>query len=139
MEIFVNVKSPGKCRPVLEKRGYVVPDELSNVAELITAIVESEVARFNTEDPSSSVVPFLTDETIADKAATGKIGFGWRYSGNKADAAKAVQNALQSFEDGLYKLLIDETEVLRLDEPIHLQEGSVLTFIRLAMLSGRLW
>lgn len=76
---------------------------------------------------------------MADQAARGKIGFGRRFSDKKADKQKALDNAQQSFEDGIYKVFVGDKELTDLKTAVNLQEGDVLTFIRLTMLSGRLW
>ena len=52
---------------------------------------------------------------------------------------EAITNALQSYEDGIFRIFMDDTETGDLSSPIQLKEESTLTFIRLAMLSGRLW
>ena len=54
-------------------------------------------------------------------------------------ADKAVDNALQSFEDGLYRVFLNDDELERLDEEIDVKENDTLTFIRLTMLAGRMW
>ena len=54
-------------------------------------------------------------------------------------ATEAIVNALQSYEDGIFRIFMDDTEAGDLSSPIQLKEESTLTFIRLAMLSGRLW
>ena len=56
-----------------------------------------------------------------------------------ADTEKAVRNALQSFEDGIFRIFADGKELESLQEPVSLQEGSELTFVRLTMLAGRMW
>ena len=58
---------------------------------------------------------------------------------NLPQKSKAITNALQSYEDGIFRIFMDDTETGDLSSPIQLKEESTLTFIRLAMLSGRLW
>lgn len=138
MNVYVNVKSLGRRRPVLEKKSYSLPDSLKTLEDLIIAVVEQETDRYNEADPAS-IVPFLTEEVMAEQEASGKIGFGRRFSDKKANKKKAIENALQSYEDGIYKVFAGDDELTDLKAAIHLQEGNVLTFIRLTMLSGRLW
>ena len=52
---------------------------------------------------------------------------------------KAKENALQSFEDGLYRIFIGDNEIEGLNTAITLNEGDTLTFIKLTMLAGRMW
>ena len=62
-----------------------------------------------------------------------------RYNGKPAAEVEAITNALQSYEDGIFRIFIDDTETEDLSSPTGLKEESTITFIRLAMLSGRLW
>jgi len=50
----------------------------------------------------------------------------------------ARENALRSFDDGLFRIFINDEEVLA-DSKILLNENDSLTFLRLTMLAGRLW
>ena len=52
---------------------------------------------------------------------------------------EAIINALQSYEDGIFRIFLDDAELGELSSSVQLKEESTLTFIRLAMLSGRLW
>lgn len=81
----------------------------------------------------------VTEEQIADMADVGKIAFGINYGGREQDTGRAVDNALQSFEDGLYRVFLNDRELEKLDEKLDLQAGDSLTFIKLTMLTGRMW
>ena len=45
----------------------------------------------------------------------------------------------QDFEDGLYRVYIDGEEYTELSGPVSLEENAQVVFLRLVMLSGRLW
>ena len=66
-------------------------------------------------------------------------GFGVNYGDRKADPESAVNHAIQSFEDGIYRIFLDDRALEQLEEKILLTEGSSLTFVRLTMLAGRMW
>lgn len=68
-------------------------------------------------------------------ADIGKIAFGINYGGREQAADKAVDNALQAFEDGLYRVFLNDDELEKLDDTIHVNENDTLTFIRLTMLA----
>ena len=87
----------------------------------------------------SELLKYLTNEEIQDKATTGKISFGVNYNGMSADTEKAIRNALQSFEDGIFRIFVDGEELESLEQPVSLHEGSELIFVRLTMLAGRMW
>jgi len=52
--------------------------------------------------------------------------------------AAAVQNALTSFEDGLFRIFINDNEI-EPDLPIVLRDEDEICFLRLTMLAGRIW
>jgi hypothetical protein len=133
------MKCVGKKRKGLEKVPYVLPDGISTLRELIDVITRQEVAAYNARGTDNMLVNFLTDESIAAKATVGKVEFGRLYSENKADPDKSSQAAIQGFEDGLFRVLVGETEASELDGQVSIKDGDTLTFIRLAFLAGRLW
>ena len=147
LNIFVNIKSIGKKKPALAARPYVLPDIPATLRDLITSIIKTEVDSHNassnllsdSEKPDNMIFPFLTQVQIEDSSTAGKIGFGHVYSDKKAKPQKAVETALQGYEDGLFRLVINDTEVHELDAPINLKDGDTLTFIKLTFLAGRLF
>ena len=52
------------------------------------------------------------------------------------DVEEAVGTALQAFEDGLFLVVLDETELRDLDAQVFVQADSRLTFVRLTLLAG---
>ena len=76
---------------------------------------------------------------IVEKAETGKVGFGAIFNDEIAHKQKAIENALQSFQDGIFVVFIDETELTNLNQTFVLQQDSVFTFVRLTFLSGLTW
>lgn len=139
MNIFINLKSIGKKKYALEKSPYTLPDGIVSLRQLIEAIAKQEVELYNSRDMENMLIPFLTEAEITDKSTVGKIDFGRLYSDRKADAGEAIATALQGFDDGLFKVIVNEAEANELDEPLNISEGDVLTFIRLTFLAGRLW
>jgi hypothetical protein len=139
MQVFVNLKSIGKRKPTLEKRPYFLPDSITTLLDLLTSVVEIEVQRYNAKETEAMLLPFLTEAQIEDQATVGKVGFGRIYSDKKANAEKAVSSAVQGFEDGLFRVMINDCEAKELGSSINVNDGDTLTFIRLTFLSGRLW
>ena len=139
MKVYINLKSPAKRRPVLQQTPYTIPDDISTLRQLLEAIVRQEVETYNNRGLDTMLVPFLAEEEISAQSTIGKIGFGRLHSDKKADPDKAVQTAIQGFEDGLFRVIIGEKEATNLDTPLKLSEGVSLTFIRLTFLAGRLW
>jgi len=139
MKVFINVKSIGKRKPALAKEPYELPENIKTLKDLVTTIVTQEVQKYNERGVDEMLIPFLTDAEIADQSTVGKVGFGRLYSDKKANLEKAIETALEGFDDGLFKVVINEAEVEDLATQINLQENDVLTFIRLTFLAGRMW
>jgi len=137
VNIVVKLKSVGKRKPVLDDMPYSLPEGISTLRQLIEAIVCQEVQDFNQRAGEQVIQTFLTENEINDLNAVGKVGFGCSYSDRKADLGKAIATALLGFEDGLYKVLVNESDIAELDAQLALQEGDRLTFIRLTFLAGR--
>ncbi len=140
LKVFVNIKQIGQRR----QRVAPVPFELERVpetvGELITQTVTTCVAEYNRRvQNGENAVQLLSGEQINDMSQIGKIAFGLNYSGKQQDLQKAVDNALQAFNDGLYRVFLNDTELKSESENISLRQGDTLTFIRLTMLAGRLF
>lgn len=139
MQIYIYVKQLGKRKNVVDKKTIRLDQIPGNTAALIAGIVALQVQEYNRRLEQSELLRYLTDEEMESKAATGKINFGVNYNGMPADVEKAVCNALQSFEDGIFRVFADGKELESLEEPVLLKEGSELMFVRLTMLAGRMW
>ena len=61
------------------------------------------------------------------------------YNEQKQDLEKAIENALQSYEDGIYRVFVNDEEMGEIESEIELKEKDELTFVRLTMLAGRMW
>ena len=129
MRVYIQVKQLGKRKCCIEKLPVDFSVPPTNVQELIASIVSWQVSKYNDRLQQSEVLQYLTREEVEDKAASGKVGFEVNYN----------VNALQSYEDGIFRIFIDDTEAGGLSSPVVLKEETTLTFIRLTMLSGRLW
>jgi hypothetical protein len=139
MTIFIKLKSAGKRRAVLEKTPYTIPNSIATLRQLIAEIVRQETEKYNSGMDGSNLVPFLTENEISDKSLTGKVSFGSIYSDKKADAKKSAETALLCFEDGLFRVILNENELTQLNAPVEIKENDEFTFIRLTFLAGRLW
>ncbi|MEY8685062.1 hypothetical protein AB9N12_02605 [Bacteroides sp. AN502(2024)] len=139
MRVYIQVKQLGRRKCSIEKIPVDFPVPPANVQEMIEAIVSWQVREYNERLQQSEVLKYLTQEEVENKAASGKVGFTVNYNGKPAAEVEAITNALQSYEDGIFRIFMDDTEVGALSSPIQLKEESTLTFVRLTMLSGRLW
>lgn len=139
MNLSVNVKQLGKRKNVIESKKFSIDPVPSTTAELIIAIVIRQVQEYNERLEQSDLLKYLTEEEIKKKSVSGKISFQVNYNGMADNAQKAVYNALQSFEDGIFRVFLNDRELESLNDAICLKEEDTLTFIRLTMLAGRIW
>ena len=139
MKVFVNVKQIGKRKNKIDRKKYEISGEIKTVKELLTEFVTINVKKFNEGLIEEDVVPYLTDEKISDLSDAGKISFGVDYNGKKPDLEKAIENALQSYADGIYRVFVNDEEMGEIESEIELKEKDELTFVRLTMLAGRMW
>lgn len=139
MQIYVRIKVAGKRKDVLQLTPYTIPGAVSSLRQLLTAVVESEVDRYNKKDIDVQMIPYLTAQQIDDQAVAGKVSFGAVFSDRKANKRKAVENAFQCWKDGMVRVFMDETELTELDAPLSVPENAEFTFIRLTFLAGRMW
>lgn len=139
MDIYVRVKAIGKRKDILAPTPYMIPDGICSLRQLLTAVVQKEVAQYNSKEAEAQLIPFLTQQELEDQAKIGKVSFGTIYSDKKADPGKAVTNAIGCWEDGLVRVFMNEEELTDLDAPLSIEAQSVLTFIRLTFLAGSIW
>lgn len=139
MKIVIHVKQVGKRRDIIAEKPIQLDPVPETAAALIASVVLLQIQEYRQRTERSELLSYLTDEQIEFQAVTGKIAFGISYNELSPDTGKAVYNALQSFEDGIFRLFIDGKEIVSLDEKVCLREGSRLLFVRLTLLAGRMW
>jgi hypothetical protein len=144
MKIQVNIKNMGKKG----RRIKLVPFEYEKCPETAEELIEDTVrimvkAFIERQKLSQSgVVPDpVSEENIKSIAEIGKIAFGYIYNDKEPDTEKAIDTALLAYEDGMVRLFINGVEAEYKEEgtPISISEGDEITFVRLAMLAGRMW
>ena len=138
MTIYLKVKALAKRRPLIDRTPFVIDKEISTSNDLVEYIVRRNVDDYNNKAVDAPIFHYLSSEEIDNGAKLGKIDFNDRKNEKQENADKAVENALSSFSDGIFRLYINDTEA-GFNSPIELSEGGEITFIRLTMLAGRLW
>jgi hypothetical protein len=104
--------------------------------ELIDRVVHAEVAAFGHRQAERRLTRFLSERELQEQAGRGRVDFGGRDLRQPVDADAAVGVALESFEDGLYFVVIDGRQYESLDEQVVVGEDSRVTFLRLVPLAG---
>lgn len=140
MTVKVNLKQIGQRKQKIAPVDFELKSPPKTVRELIIQTVTACVSSYNQRVRAGldNTKP-LSSEQISDMAEIGKIAFGINYGEKEQDLDKAKENALQAFEDGLYRIFLNDGELEGLDTETDIKEGDTLTFIKLTMLAGRMW
>lgn len=141
MKIIVKAKQAGRKHALIENKFIEIDDigQEPSLADLLKAIVKQQVEEYNSQPKGENLLPFLSKSEIDQKIESGKVGFGGVYNENNADVEKAQETALQAFEDGMFAVFADDEEIQKLDRAVHLNDATVITFIRLTFLAGSFW
>lgn len=91
--------------------------------------------QYNARKDAGQILAYLTREEIEAQASRGKITSGL-HGGADAVEDKAIENTLQCFEDGIFRVFAGEVELTALSDKILWENDLVFTLIRLTMLSG---
>lgn len=146
MKIFFEQKKPGRTKQTIEPVAVEIDGCPASVGALIEVTVRSCVAAFNKKAASSLEDPdigdageVLDEQGISNLVETGRVAFGIVYGNRQADADKAVANALQCYEDGMFRMFLNGVPLGDIHSPVEVREGACLSVVRLTLLAGRMW
>lgn len=139
MKVWITVKSLGKRKPALAKQAAELPETTRTLRLLIENMVEQQVQAFRERKDAAAMLVYLMPEDIDAQGAAGKVGFGTVHGEGIPDQREAKEAAILAYEDGLYKVFLNDEELAELDDVISIEDGAHVTFIRFTMLAGRLW
>ncbi|WP_339239766.1 hypothetical protein MKX40_04595 [Paenibacillus sp. FSL R5-0517] len=139
VNIWITVKSLGKRKPVLAKQAAELPETTHTLRQLIENMVALQVKALQDKKQQAELLAYLMPDDIEAQGAAGKVGFGAVYNEGVPDLNGAMETAITAYEDGLYKVFLNDEELQELDKSILIQDGDNVVFIRFTMLAGRLW
>ena len=144
MIININIKQLGKKGRRIKPVPFEYEKCPASAEELIEETVKIMLKRFKEKQAASNeehIPEALSDEAMNSMAEIGKIAFGYIYNDKEQDEAKAIETAELAYEDGLVRIFIngEDVEFKKEGTPIKINEGDEVTFVRLAMLAGRMW
>lgn len=109
-------------------------EQISTLKDLLTQLTIHEYIKQN-QGPKD----FLTQEEINHQSLLGKISFHEVYNENYDDIQKSIHVMLQDYQDGLFRVYLNQEECTNIDEELCFQEENEVVIIRLIMMAGRLW
>ena len=139
MQIYVAMKHMGNVTKNVKKYPFLLSKTPHTVRELIEESVKSCIDAYKARETNANNPTPLTDEQFDGMREVGKFAFGVHYNENDVDEAKAIQTAIDAVTDGLVRVFKGNDEITDFDAEIEISEGDVFTFVRLTMLSGRMW
>ena len=139
--LTVSGKAIARKKPLFEDFSVPPPDAVAagqpvTLRDLIGHVVRAEVAAFRQRQAERRLLKALTARQIEDALAAGKVQAGGSTLDQPVDPDQAVAAAVEAFADGLFLVVVDDTEVKDLDGVVPLTASSRLTFIRLTLLAG---
>lgn len=137
--MIVNIKHLGKRKNSIEEIPFHFNKKPNTIGELIDETVKVCIEQYSSRQEKKQVLEALSKTDIEDLAVGGKVSFGINYGEDVPDIEKAIENARQAFTDGLVVIFINGVEMQNLENEIEINEDSKVTFVRMTMLSGRMW
>lgn len=139
MILITKVRQAGKRRNFLVEKELVLFNTPKTLQDLLGAVVDATLEEYHSSLKNDTLLHYLTESEISEAAEIGKVSFGEVKNKTEQNREEAIQNALDSFQDGLYFVLINGEKIENLDTELSLHEGDEVLFIRLVMLAGRMW
>lgn len=123
--------------------GFEVPPPQSvldgdglTLRELIAVTVRHELAAYSERRAERTFQKILTERDVAEGLAAGRVESGDRRAPAPPSPERAVDAALEAFEDGLFLVLADGRQQTDLDAQVLLHDQSTVTYVRLVALAG---
>ena len=139
IQIYVTIKHMGNVTKKVKEYPVLLGKTPRTFRELIEESVKSCISAYKARANNAKNPTSLTDEQYDGMREIGKFAFGVHYNENNVDEAKAIETAIDAVTDGLVRVFKGNDEITDLDAGIEISEGDVFTFVRLTMLSGRMW
>lgn len=111
--------------------------EIPHVRTLKELLIAISMVEYHKQYTKKEILP-MTEEKIRQYAKLGKVTFEL-YNDQQVSFNKAIETMLQDFEDGLFRVYIQQEQYTSLDQIIPIKEPIEVVFIRLMMMAGRLW
>lgn len=139
MRLFYQQKTIGKKSRKLAQIPFTVTEPIYTLQDLLVQLVTQQVTAYNNKALDTPLHMYVTDEQLADAVEHGTVHFGVKSSEAVQSVDKAIAIMRQAFEDELFLVLHNDTQLASLTASLTVEEGDIFTFIKLTMLAGRIW
>jgi hypothetical protein len=134
--LTISGKVLGKSQNLFTTWQMDLPNQQLTLGELLTQVVQAEIQAFQARQSQQRLTKVLGLVEIEAGVARGKITSGGSELDQTVDEQQAIENALQSFQDGFYLVFIDDQQQEDLADLVDLKANSELLFLRLTPLVG---
>jgi hypothetical protein len=134
--LTVSGKVIGKSQNLFTSWQMELPNQQLTLGKLLAQIVQAEIGAFRDRQSQQRLTKVLGLVEIEAGVALGKIDSGGSELDQPVDEQKAIENALQAFQDGFYLVFIDDQQQEDLADLVDLKANSELLFLRLTPLVG---
>ena len=139
IKIYVAAKTARTLQRDVAYEPFILASTPETLRDLIEESVLTCIRLYRERGEQAKNPQPLTDEELSKMREMGKLAFGVHYNEGEIDEKKAIETAITAVEDGIVRVFKDGAEFSGLDEKITVNEGDRFTFVRLTMLSGRMW
>ncbi len=139
IQIYVALKHMGNVTKKVKEYPFILNNTPRTFRDLIEESVKSCIEAYKARANNAKNPAPLNDEQFDGMREIGKFAFGVHYNEISIDETKAIETAIEAATDGLVRVFKGNDEITDLDGEIDITEGDVFTFVRLTMLSGRMW
>ncbi len=136
IQIYVSLKHMGNIQKKVKAYPFVLAQCPRTFRDLIEESVKACLSAYKERANDAKNPSPLTFDGMRE---IGKFAFGVHYNENAVDETKAIATALEAVTDGIVRVFKGNEEMTDLDAELVITENDVFTFIRLTMLSGRMW
>lgn len=138
-EIKINIAMKSLTSRGVKEYPFLLLNTPETLRELIEESVRACVRSYKARGEQGENPRPLTDEEISGMQTVGRLAFGVHYNEADIDEENAIVVATEAVEDGIVRIFREDKELSDFDSEITVNEGDVFTFVRLTMLSGRMW
>lgn len=139
IRIYVELKHVKNLSKSVKAHPFPLGKAPHTLRELIEESVRTCIQAYRRRADEACHPSPLTDEQWDEMKEIGKFAFGVHYNDREVDESKAVETAIQAFNDGLVRIFRGFDELTELNGGIDVSDGDTFTFVRLTMLTGSIW
>lgn len=142
MPLTISGRAVGSRRPLFADWSIPLPpDDFGGgggitLRDLIALVVTREVEAYEQRREARRLDRVLSRDAIEQGETAGRIAPEARETPAAPPLEEAIGTALLAFQDGLYLVAVDGTEVRDLEAQVFLTADSRVTFVRLVFLAG---